>query len=75
MLESAEDTVTRGLALDPNQPLLWLQKARYQSESGRNELAAASARYALATWKDADPEYRYRVKAEALLERLESATP
>jgi Tfp pilus assembly protein PilF len=75
LLESAEETVGRGLALDPNHPLLWLERARYQQARGMQQLAIASARYALAIWAQADPEYQYRAKAEALLESLESTTP
>jgi hypothetical protein len=37
--------------------LLWVSKARFQFASGQPRLAQASVNYALAIWKDADPQY------------------
>jgi tetratricopeptide (TPR) repeat protein/TolB-like protein len=57
-LEEAEKALGEGFRIDPSQPLLWLARARHQFASGRPELAQASIAYALAIWKDADPDYR-----------------
>ena len=56
-LDQAEDALTEGFRLDPSNPLLWVSKARFQHASGQPQLAQASVSYALAIWKDADPEY------------------
>ncbi len=56
-LDLAEDALTEGFRLDPSHPMLWLSKARFQHASGQPQLAQASVSYALAIWKDADPEY------------------
>jgi tetratricopeptide (TPR) repeat protein len=56
-LDHAEKALAEGFRLDPSQPLLWVNKARFQFASGLPQLAQASVSYALAIWKDADPEY------------------
>ena len=56
-LELAEKALADGFRLDPSHPLLWVSKARFQHASGQPQLAQASVSYALAIWKDADPEY------------------
>ena len=56
-LDQAEKALAEGFRLDPSQPLLWVSKARFQFASGQPRLALASVNYALAIWKDADPEY------------------
>jgi tetratricopeptide (TPR) repeat protein/TolB-like protein len=65
-LEEAEKALGEGFRIDPSQPLLWLARARHQFASGRPELAQASIAYALAIWKDADPDYRRYQEALAL---------
>ena len=57
-LDEAEKALAEGFRLDPSEPLLWVNKARFQLASGLPQLAQASVSYALAIWKDADPEYR-----------------
>lgn len=57
-LDQAEKALNEGFRLDPSEPLLWLNKARYQLAAGQPQLAQASVSYALAIWKDADPEFR-----------------
>jgi tetratricopeptide (TPR) repeat protein len=56
-LDQAEKALAEGFRLDPSEPLLWVNKARFQFASGLPQLAQASVHYALAIWKDADPEY------------------
>jgi tetratricopeptide (TPR) repeat protein/TolB-like protein len=56
-LDAAEKALTEGFRLDPSLPQLWVSKARLQFASGLPQLAQASVNYALAIWKDADPEY------------------
>jgi tetratricopeptide (TPR) repeat protein len=56
-LDQAEKALAEGFRLDPSEPRLWVSKARFQFASGRPQLAQASVNYALAIWKDADPEY------------------
>jgi tetratricopeptide (TPR) repeat protein len=65
-LEQAEKALAEGFRLDPSEPMLWLNKARYQFASGLPELAQASVNYALAIWKDADPEYKELIDARSL---------
>jgi len=65
-LDQAEKALGEGFRLDPSEPLLWLNKARYQFASDQPELAQASVNYALAIWKDADPEYEQLIKARSL---------
>jgi tetratricopeptide (TPR) repeat protein/TolB-like protein len=55
--DQAEKAIAEGFRLDPSEPLLWVGKARLQFASGQPRLALASVNYALAFWKDADPEY------------------
>ena len=73
-LDGAEKALDKGFEQDPSEPTLWASKARFQFASGLPQLALASVNYALAIWKDADPEYReYKqaVKLEAdILEAL-----
>ena len=56
-LDQAEKALAEGFRLDPSEPRLWVVKARFQFASGLPQLAQASVNYALAIWKDADPEY------------------
>jgi tetratricopeptide (TPR) repeat protein len=58
LYEQAERTLNEAFRLDPNLPLLWLERARVQAASGNRPLAAASLQYALAIWAGADPDYR-----------------
>jgi tetratricopeptide (TPR) repeat protein len=69
--EQAEATLENGFALDPANPQLWLARARYQQATGATVLARASVNYALAVWKDADPDYRYYVQATELAAELD----
>jgi len=57
-LGDAEKVLETGFQQDPSEPTLWASKARFQFASGLPQLALASVNYALAIWKDADPEYR-----------------
>jgi tetratricopeptide (TPR) repeat protein len=70
-LEAAQMTLDSGFEQDPSEPTLWLVKARYQFESGMFQLALASVHYALAIWKDADPDYIYYKRALELEEDIE----
>jgi tetratricopeptide (TPR) repeat protein len=69
-LEGAQKALDIGFEQDPSEPTLWLSKARFQLESGMPHLALASVNYALAIWKDADPEYREFKLAKALAEEI-----
>jgi tetratricopeptide (TPR) repeat protein len=69
-LDQAEKALTEGFRLDPSLPLLWVSKARFQFASGLPQLAQASVSYALAIWKDADPEYRELVEALSLEQEI-----
>jgi tetratricopeptide (TPR) repeat protein len=55
-LDQAEKALAEGFRLNPSEPLLWVNKARFQFASGLPHLAQASVNYALAIWKDADME-------------------
>ena len=65
-LNTAEEVLDKGFRLDPSEPMLWVSKAHFQFASGLPQLAQASAHYALAIWKDADPEYREYISAREL---------
>ena len=65
-LEAAEDILDKGFRLDPSEPMLWVSKAHFQLSSGLPQLAQASVNYALAIWKDADPQYREYISAQEL---------
>jgi len=67
-LDAAEKALNEGFRLDPSLPQLWVSKARLQFASGLPQLAQASVNYALAIWKDADPEY-YEMNEALSLER------
>jgi tetratricopeptide (TPR) repeat protein len=69
-LEQAEKALARGFRLDPSEPVLWVSKARFQFASGLPQLAQASVHYALAIWKDADPEYRALNEAQSLEQEI-----
>ena len=69
-LDQAEKALAEGFRLDPSQPLLWLSKARFQFASGLPQLAQASVNYALAIWKDADPEYHELNEALSLEQEI-----
>jgi tetratricopeptide (TPR) repeat protein/TolB-like protein len=69
-LDQAEKALAVGFRLDPSEPLLWVCKARFQFASGLPQLAQASVHYALAIWKDADPEYRALNEARALEQEI-----
>jgi len=69
-LERAEKAIAEGFRLDPSHPLLWVSKARFQFASGQPELAQASVHYALAIWKDADPEYHSLIEALSLEQEI-----
>ncbi len=72
-LVRAETILNRGFGLDPSHPVLWLVRARQQQAVGAPELALASVNYALAIWKDADPEYRYYRQALELAAEIEAS--
>ena len=69
-LDQAEKALAEGFRLDPSQPLLWVSKARFQFASGLPQLAQASVNYALAIWKDADPEYHQLKEALSLEQEI-----
>jgi len=69
-MDSAEKALAEGFRVDPSQPLLWVSKARFQFASGLPQLALASLNYALAIWKDADPEYRELNEALSLEQEI-----
>jgi tetratricopeptide (TPR) repeat protein len=69
-LDQAEKALAEGFRLDPSEPLLWVNKARFQFASGLPQLAQASVNYALAIWKDADPEYRELNEARSLEQEI-----
>jgi tetratricopeptide (TPR) repeat protein len=69
-LEQAEATLEKGFALDPTHPQLWLARSRLQEAMGATALAQASVNFALAIWKDADPDYRYYIQASELAAEL-----
>ncbi|MEJ2401539.1 MAG: tetratricopeptide repeat protein [Xanthomonadales bacterium] len=68
--ERAEAALEEGFELDPTNPHLWMERARYQQATGAPALAQASVNFALAVWKDADPDYRYYRQATALAAEL-----
>jgi tetratricopeptide (TPR) repeat protein len=65
-LEQAEATLEKGFELDPTNPHLWVSRARLQQAMGAAALAQASVNFALAVWKDADPDYSYYIEATEL---------
>lgn len=69
-LEQAEAALEKGFELDPTNPQLWLARARHQQAMGATALALASVNFALAVWKDADPDYRYYAQATELAAEL-----
>ena len=69
-LEQAEATLEKGFELDPTNPQLWMTRAQFQKATGAPALAQASINFALAVWKDADPEYRYYLQASQLATEL-----
>jgi tetratricopeptide (TPR) repeat protein len=69
-LGQAEQALAEGFRLDPSHPLLFVKKAHFQYASGMPQLALASLGYALAFWKDADPEYYEFRKALALEQEI-----
>ncbi|MDX1461406.1 MAG: hypothetical protein R3348_10160, partial [Xanthomonadales bacterium] len=71
-LEAAEQALEKGFEQDPAEPALWLSRARFQHASGMSALAAASVNYALAIWKDADPEFRWARTARKLASDIQS---
>ena len=72
-LDQAEKALDEGFRLDPSHPMLWLNKARLQYASDLPQLALASVNYALAIWKDADPEYRDLRTAQSLEQEIKQA--
>ena len=72
-LDQAEKALDEGFRLDPSHPMLWLNKARLQFASDLPQLALASVNYALAIWKDADPEYRDLRTAQSLEQEIKQA--
>jgi tetratricopeptide (TPR) repeat protein len=69
-LEEAEKALNEGFRLDPSEPALWVSKARFQFASGLPQLAQASVNYALAIWKDADPDYHAYILARNLEQEI-----
>jgi tetratricopeptide (TPR) repeat protein len=72
-LDEAEKALAEGFRLDPSEPLLWLNKARFQLATGLPQLAQASVSYALAIWKDADPDYRAFNEALSLEQEIKQS--
>jgi tetratricopeptide (TPR) repeat protein len=72
-LDEAAEVLESGFAQDPSEPMLWVSKARFQLASGMPQLAMASIDYALAIWKNADPEYREYRDAVELKAEIETA--
>lgn len=72
-LGQAEKALAEGFRLDPSGPLLWLNKSRHQFASGLPRLAQASVNYALAIWKDADPEYEALNEALSLEQEIKQS--
>jgi tetratricopeptide (TPR) repeat protein len=71
-LAAAQKTLDKGLEQDPSEPTLWVSKARFQLASGMPQLALASVNYALAIWKNADPEYTEYQLARELVTDIEA---
>ncbi|MBT8047150.1 MAG: tetratricopeptide repeat protein [Xanthomonadales bacterium] len=69
-LDRAEKALNEGFRLDPSEPMLWASKARYQLAAGQPQLAQASIAYALAFWKDADPEFHQLKEALSLEQEI-----
>lgn len=69
-LDAAGLSLAAGFQLDPNEPLLWLSKARLQQAKNMPQLALASVNYALAIWKDADDDYLMANRAKSLAAEL-----
>jgi len=72
-MDEADKILARGFEIDPSEPLLWVSKARFQLASGLPQLAQASLGYALAIWKDADPDYRELIRALELQAEIRQA--
>jgi tetratricopeptide (TPR) repeat protein len=72
-LDQAEKALDEGFRLDPSHPMLWLNKARLQFASDLPQLALASVNYALAIWKDADPDYRDLRTVQGLEQEIKQA--
>jgi tetratricopeptide (TPR) repeat protein len=70
-LEQAEATLEKGFELDPTNPHLWVSRARLQQAMGAAALAQASVNFALAVWKDADPDYSYYIEATELAAEID----
>jgi len=69
-LDAAGLSLAAGFQLDPNEPLLWLSKARLQQAKNMPQLALASVNYALAIWNDADDDYLMANRAKSLAAEL-----
>lgn len=69
-LMAADGSIEAGFRLDPSEPQLWVEKARYQQARQMPEMALASVNYALAIWKDADENYIPAREARALAAEL-----
>jgi len=72
-LEQAEATLEKGFELDPTNPHLWVSRARLQQATDAPALAQASVNFALAVWKDADPDYSYYIEASELAAELDQS--
>jgi tetratricopeptide (TPR) repeat protein len=72
-LDEAAKVLETGFAQDPSEPILWTSKAQFQLASNMPELARASIDYALAIWKNADPDYREYKYAVDLKAEIEAA--
>jgi len=70
---AATEALKLGFQMDEAEPTLWVEKARLQLAQGQNELADASIRYAMAIWKNADPDYDELLKAKELVADINSA--
>ncbi|HKJ16258.1 MAG TPA: tetratricopeptide repeat protein [Xanthomonadales bacterium] len=71
-LEAARNSIENGFRLDPSNPNTWLAQAELQLALNEPDMAAASINYALAIWKDADPEFDALQQAKALKSRIET---
>jgi tetratricopeptide (TPR) repeat protein len=74
-LDQAEKALAEGFRLDPSEPRLWVTKARFQLASGLPQMAQASVNYALAIWKDSDPDYKEFIRARDLEQEIGKSLP
>lgn len=69
-LVAARVLLDRAFERDEGEPSLWVARAMLQRASGNPAMALASINYALAIWRDADPDYVAYQEALALRDEL-----